>query len=165
MFYRGSFPCDILLVGEAPGESEDSTGLPFIGLSGNLLDLIIKESGLSKHRIGITNTVLCTPYEDSTRVSIREPTKEETKCCSERLLDFLKVNPPKLIIALGKVAERTLKQLKVQHQAVLHPSAILRSGGEESVAYARTILNLKEILKAYEENTSKKSNTRVQRKR
>jgi len=161
-------------MGEAPGESEDSTGLPFVGLSGKLLDTIISDSGLSKYPVGITNTILCTPFEDSTRSSIREPSKEETKNCSSRLLNLLQINAPKLVIALGKVAERTLKQLKVQHHTIPHPSDILRSGGEESVSYARTVLTLKEILASTpllprkpiedEKNSSKKSSTRVQRK-
>lgn len=172
VFYRGSYPCDILCIGDAPGESEDSIGLPFIGLSGNLLDTLIKESGLSQYRVGITNATLCTPYIDDTRSSIREPNKEELKNCSPRLLDILKINSPKLVIALGKIAERTLKQLKVQHVMIPHPTDLLRSGGEESVNYARTILNIKDILKSstlpprklHEENASKKSSTRVQRK-
>lgn len=173
MFYRGRYPCDILFIGDAPGESEDSIGLPFVGLAGNMLDTIIKESELSSYSIGITNAILCTPYDNDARDYIREPTKEELKNCSPRLLDLLKITSPKLIFALGKISERTLKQLKVQYVPLIHPHDILRSGGEESVSYARTILTIKATIKSHpllprklhEENTAKKSNTRVQRKR
>lgn len=44
VLYRGKIPCDVLLVGEAPGDSEDVVGVPFVGPAGRLLDAMIAES-------------------------------------------------------------------------------------------------------------------------
>jgi uracil-DNA glycosylase len=51
---KGKLPCDVLFVGEAPGESEDVTGTPFIGPAGRLLDEMIANAGYnrpSEHRL------------------------------------------------------------------------------------------------------------------
>jgi uracil-DNA glycosylase len=44
VFSRGKIPCHVLLIGEAPGESENVLGVPFIGPAGKLLDRIVKEA-------------------------------------------------------------------------------------------------------------------------
>src|SRR5688572_27705229 len=41
---RGDLPCDVLFIGEAPGDSEDVTGNPFTGPAGSLLDDIITQA-------------------------------------------------------------------------------------------------------------------------
>src|SRR5687768_11168283 len=67
--FRGSIPCDILFIGEAPGDSEDTIGYPFIGRAGkifNKLLLAARERTLWKHwTYGITNVVACRPPRDS----------------------------------------------------------------------------------------------------
>ena len=77
VFYRGDVPCDLLLIGEAPGKTEDAVGQPFVGKSGKLLDewlievrLILAELNLvagSSHqplpKFAITNTVCCRPMD------------------------------------------------------------------------------------------------------
>lgn len=44
VLYRGKIPCDVLFIGEAPGESEDVVGVPFVGPAGKLLDAMIQEA-------------------------------------------------------------------------------------------------------------------------
>ena len=39
----GPIPCDLMLIGEAPGKNEDEQGLPFVGRSGALLDQLLAD--------------------------------------------------------------------------------------------------------------------------
>lgn len=50
---------DFAIVGEAPGVNEESAGLPFIGVSGQALDELLKAAGISRSRVWITNSLLC----------------------------------------------------------------------------------------------------------
>ena len=52
VFARGTIPADVLFLGEAPGESENVTGVPFDGPAGNLLDAIIGRSVPKEVKIG-----------------------------------------------------------------------------------------------------------------
>ncbi len=47
---RGTLPCDVLFVGEAPGNSENDIGKPFIGQAGKILDSLISASVYRLHR-------------------------------------------------------------------------------------------------------------------
>src|SRR5690606_34708303 len=58
---RGPIPCDVMIVGEAPGRREDDIGKPFAGKGGSLLDSLLAEHGLSRDRVYITNAVRCRP--------------------------------------------------------------------------------------------------------
>lgn len=127
VFLRGNFPAEIVFVGEAPGLTEDSVGIPFVGRSGNLLDHLIETMKIRSY--AIVNSVLCTPYEES-KTSIRAPTKTELKNCSGRLAHFLKICKPKGVIAVGKKAEAALKLIPdLDWVGIYHPSFILRNGG------------------------------------
>jgi uracil-DNA glycosylase family 4 len=97
---RGNPLSSIMLVGEAPGESEARTGKPFMGLAGQLLDELIEEADLLD-RVYITNTCKCRPPEN------RRPTEAEGVICSEAYLSKeLELLKPKIVVALGVVAAR-----------------------------------------------------------
>jgi DNA polymerase-1 len=98
----GPYPTDICLVGEAPGYREDNVRKPFAGKAGRLLDSLLDAAGLDRRRLFITNAVHCRPPEN------RKPTTAEIETCHQYLkreLDYVK---PKLILALGNVALRSL---------------------------------------------------------
>jgi hypothetical protein len=63
VFGRGSIPADVLLIGEAPGRTEDIRGVPFIGAAGELLDRALSEMGKQQATYYITNIVGIRPYE------------------------------------------------------------------------------------------------------
>ena len=68
---RGKVPCDVLFVGEAPGESEDTIGKPFVGPAGKLLDYIIGRALQGTElRAAFTNLVCCIPRDDDGGKSI-----------------------------------------------------------------------------------------------
>jgi len=98
----GPSDADILIIGEAPGETEDETGRPFVGRSGDELDAALDAAGVSRDAVRITNTVRCRPPEN------RDPTAQERANCNGYLLrEILAVNP-EVIIPVGKVPCETL---------------------------------------------------------
>ena len=63
---RGQLPCELLFIGGAPGESEDSLGYPFVGSAGEEFERIMTEAlGDRKIRYAVTNIIACAPYAES----------------------------------------------------------------------------------------------------
>lgn len=138
------FRCDVLFIGEAPGEIEDYNGRPFTGKSGKLLNQIAEEAlGLAKLDlfVGFTNIVACYPptteiEKQQTGNTVRPPTAAEAKACQERLEECLVSVQPKLVVCVGSVAKALFPRKFVtakkhfpfiQHiDHIIHPAAILR---------------------------------------
>lgn len=102
---KGTYPCDILFIGEAPGASEDVKGIPFHGPAGHLLDQIIRKSGADRYRIAFTNLIACIP-KDEGDTKVGEPPKEAIKACEPRLVEFVRIVKPRLIVLVGAHAQR-----------------------------------------------------------
>lgn len=156
VLYRGSIPCDILFIGEAPGQSEDILAKPFIGPAGKLLDFIIKEA-LDSYNLtyGITNLVGCIP-KDENNEKVHEPDKECIMTCSSRLSELYKIAKPKAIICVGGLAKKYLitniKKFQVDipeqtpREAITHPSAILRAQDiDQSSMVKRCVIIIRDI--------------------
>ena len=130
---------EIVVIGEAPGEEEDSLGRPFIGKSGKLLRVILEEVNLGKG-VYITNVCKCHPGGN------RTPTLVERRTCSAFLQSELQQISPKYIVLLGataiaafagarsvRVGEYRNKQNWIDEQtgailiATYHPAAALRT--------------------------------------
>lgn len=92
----------LILVGEAPGASEDEGGKPFIGRSGRILDNALEEAGLSRERVWIANTVRCRPPEN------RAPRDVEIAKCSFQLDAEVASVGPRVLVALGATASGAL---------------------------------------------------------
>lgn len=126
---RGSVPCDVLFVGEAPGASEDAIGAPFVGPAGKLLDEIIEEamSGLPPLRIAFTNLVCCIPRGEDWE-KIGEPGKEHIAACRKRLEEFVALARPRLIVLVGSLAKRHSSGLVGSRSwaEIDHPAFIMR---------------------------------------
>jgi uracil-DNA glycosylase len=88
----------MLLVGEAPGRSEDEGGLPFIGRSGRLLDELLAEVGLDRGQIAVCNTVKCRPPDN------RTPKRPELATCRPWLDRQVDVIDPDVVVTLGGTA-------------------------------------------------------------
>jgi uracil-DNA glycosylase family 4 len=86
----------LMLVGEAPGRSEDIQGEPFVGAAGKLLDTLLSEIGLSRTQVFITNVVKCRPPEN------RDPLPDEIETCTPYLNRQIGIIQPAMIITLGK---------------------------------------------------------------
>lgn len=126
----------LVVVGEAPGAQEDETGEPFVGKSGQLLDALLAEVGVSRASVAVLNTLKCRPPAN------RTPKPAETARCrgwAERQLALLE---PALVVALGLSATRwflgptALGPVRGRVHEVLgcavlptyHPSAAMRFG-------------------------------------
>lgn len=103
VFCDGQPNAEILLIGEAPGATEDKQGIPFCGESGKLLDKMLNTIGLDRARnIYITNTIFWRPPAN------RRPTPEEIKICSPFVEKHIQLLAPKLIILIGGTAATAL---------------------------------------------------------
>ena len=101
----GPEAAELLLVGEAPGETEDKQGEPFVGRSGDVLDDALREVGLARADVRITNCVRCRPPEN------RDPSVEERRNCRPYLEQEVAAVDPELVVTLGKVpAEHLLER-------------------------------------------------------
>ena len=103
VFGEGSANPLLMIVGEAPGEDEDTQGVPFVGKAGQKLDKILSYIGVSRDEIYITNSVLCRPPNN------RNPRAEELDACKWRLDLQIQLLKPKLIVLLGKVATQQMQ--------------------------------------------------------
>src|SRR3972149_9059817 len=91
-------PCDVMLVGEAPGRNEDLEGRPFCGQAGQYLDSLLFQCGLPRESVCISNTVHCRP------VNNRTPYADEIRACSHWLDLEPDIVQPRIIVAMGAPA-------------------------------------------------------------
>jgi len=98
----GPADADLLFVGEAPGTQEDEQGEPFVGRSGSVLDEALRERGLAREDVRITNCVRCRPPDN------RDPTREELANCRDYLDHEIAQVDPALVVTLGKVPSEHL---------------------------------------------------------
>ena len=89
-----------LLIGEAPGATEDQTGPPFVGAAGRLLDQLLDEVGLPRARVAVANVLKCRPPAN------RAPSRVEVANCRGWLTAQIKLIDPPVICALGLTAAR-----------------------------------------------------------
>lgn len=122
---RGQVPCDVLFIGEAPGASEDATGLPFKGPAGRLMDQIIERALPIGMRYAITNLVCCFP-RDNKLAGNNEPDRNDILACRTRLVDFVNLCRPRLIVCVGGLVTQYVDhQDTVPCCDIVHPAHIL----------------------------------------
>ena len=102
VFGVGDPATDLMFVGEGPGADEDQQGEPFVGRAGQLLNNMIKAMGVTREQVYIANIVKCRPPQN------RTPEREECDTCSPFLMRQIAVVKPKVIVALGATAAKTL---------------------------------------------------------
>ncbi len=96
----GEGPADakIMFIGEAPGREEDAQGRPFVGPAGRYLNQLLRNAGLSREQVFITNIVKCRPPGN------REPRSEEAAACRPYLDGQIATICPRVICLLGRPA-------------------------------------------------------------
>ena len=102
VFGSGKENASVVILGEAPGATEDTQGIPFCGASGTILQELLELIGLTRDDVFITNTVICRPEKN------RNPLKEEIANCYVRLTKTLEIINPKVIITVGNFATKVL---------------------------------------------------------
>ena len=135
VFGVGNPHASLMFVGEAPGEKEDLSGIPFVGAAGKLFDKYLIAVGIPREEVYIANMLKCRPPKN------RDPKPEEQDLCIEYLREQVRTISPKLIVCLSRIsAMRLIKpdfRITAEHGiwfekgafsicAVYHPSALLR---------------------------------------
>ena len=169
---KGSESPDILILGEAPGREEDTTGTPFVGKAGLLLDFITAHSDVSQYKVRYDNIVKCRPVATGEYGYInRTPTEHEINSCFPILEKDIALLKPKVIITLGKVPTSIILNQKSRSFTIgnirstkhfyknipvipsWHPSGILRRGYKDGVEETISDLNYAvNIIKGVNEN-------------
>jgi DNA polymerase len=147
VFGEGPANAEVMLVGEQPGDREDLAGEPFVGPAGQLLRKAIEDSGLGARRVYLTNAVKHFKWQARGKRRIHErPNTEEVLACQIWLELEIDAIAPRLIVALGATAVRTLLGTSVRVLrdrgrtfpgtkgstvlVTVHPSSILRAPDE-----------------------------------
>ena len=155
VFGEGNPHADLLIIGEAPGATEDSSGKPFVGRSGELLTKMIENVLLlSRNDVYITNIVKCRPPNNQV------PTPTQAHTCQPYLLKQIELIKPKLIVTLGATAYHFLtgdeteiskirgtvhKQNGYTLIPTYHPSFLLRNPSAKKEVF-EDLKKLKELM-------------------
>ena len=144
VFGVGSPTADLMFVGEGPGADEDVQGVPFVGRAGQLLTKMIEAMGFTREDVYIANVVKCRPPEN------RNPEPDEIASCEPFLFRQIDAIKPKVIVALGSFAAKTLLKTNepisrlrgrvfdyhgAQLVPTFHPSFLLRSPNQKKYAW------------------------------
>ena len=158
VFADGNPQARVMFVGEAPGRDEDIAGLPFVGRSGKLLDLMLAAIGLDRTKAYIANVVPWRPPGN------RTPTPQETSICLPFIRRQIELANPDIVVCLGQPATQTLLATRegitktrgrwfkydtgsreIRALATYHPAFLLRTPLQKRFAW-RDFLALKKAL-------------------
>lgn len=165
VFSDGNPQARVMLIGEAPGAEEDRQGKPFVGLSGQLLDLIFASIGYSRsENFYITNIIPWRPPGN------RTPSREETTMCLPFVERHIELVDPDLIIFVGGTAAKTLLRTNIgisklrgktvdlttqgsqgktyKATAIFHPAYLLRSPGQKKLVWF-DLVRIRSMLEDY----------------
>lgn len=135
VFARGTLPCDVLLIGEAPGQSEDVLGKPFVGPAGKLLSSMLDDVTRTYPGVSyaLTNLVGCLPVKTP---KTHEPTEDQIEKCLPKLREFILIAKPKGVIMVGDLSSKWVptvleslpeKAKPTYTESIYHPAFILRA--------------------------------------
>jgi DNA polymerase len=144
VFGVGNPSAELMFVGEAPGADEDVQGVPFVGRAGQLLTKMIEAMGFTRDEVYIANVIKCRPPGN------RNPEPDEIATCEPFLLRQIAAIQPKVVVALGAFAAKTLLKTDepisrlrgrlydyrgAKLMPTFHPSFLLRSPGNKREAW------------------------------
>ena len=139
---EGPVPCQIMVIGEAPGADEADSGRPLVGASGKRFDMLVRQAGFRREGLFITNLLKHRPPKN------RPPQVKEVKACAHFLEQQLLEVQPSVVITLGRHAahyfDKSIQLVKDHGMArrfaedsglpfllipMYHPAAALYNGG------------------------------------
>ena len=158
VFADGNPQARVMFVGEAPGRDEDQEGLPFVGRSGKLLDLMLKAIGLDRTSVYIANIIPWRPPGN------RTPTPQESQICLPFIQRQIELVDPDVLVCLGGPSSQTLLGFtdgimktrgrwlafntgtrEIRAIATLHPAYLLRQPLHKRLAW-RDFLAIRKAL-------------------
>jgi DNA polymerase len=142
VFGSGHVGASMVLIGEQPGDREDTAGEPFVGPAGRVLDRALERAGVTRSDVYVTNVVKHFRFQRKGKLRIhRTPGVEHVRACLQLLRAELATVGPQLLVTLGSTAAKALLGTSfrlTQHRgevlayenrplvATIHPSAVLR---------------------------------------
>src|SRR6201747_1781861 len=109
VFGEGPQRASAMLVGEQPGDKEDLAGKPFVGPAGMMLDRALKEAGINRDKVYVTNAVKHFKFVPRGKIRLHQkPNTLEIKACRqwyERELGSIK---PDLVVVMGATAAQSV---------------------------------------------------------
>ena len=148
VFADGNPAAKLMLVGEAPGRDEDIEGLPFVGRSGKLLDLMLAAIGLDRTGVYIANIIPWRPPGN------RDPSPQETQICLPFIKRQIELVDPDILVCLGKPSSQAVLEVKdgivksrgrwldydtgsrkIKAMAMFHPAYLLRQPIHKRLAW------------------------------
>ncbi len=145
---------ELMFIGEAPAETEDLEGRPFVGKAGKLLEKMIEAMGVKRGDVFLTNIVKCRPEGN------RKPDPSEVSSCAPFLKAQIEILKPKVIVALGQTAASSLLETKTQLSELRgkvlsaqgarlivthHPAYLLNQAGAKKEAWEDLKLAMREL--------------------
>ena len=164
VFSDGNPDSGLMLIGEAPGESEDIQGIPFCGASGQLLDDMLRAIGRDRTSSYITNTIFWRPPGN------RTPSDEETALCRPFVEKHIAIVKPKLIVLVGGTATKSVLgdaqgitrlrgkfysytnqyiEQEIPVAILFHPSYLLRQPAQKRLAW-QDLLQIKHFMQMHD---------------
>ena len=140
VFGTGNENARLMFIGEAPGQKEDESGIPFVGAAGKLLNKYLDAVGIPRESVYIANVLKCRPPHN------RDPLPDEEDACIGYLREQVKLIQPKIIVCLGRISAMRLirPDFRITREhgvfvrkgdylmtAVYHPAALLRDASKK----------------------------------
>ncbi|WP_312082421.1 UdgX family uracil-DNA binding protein [Brevundimonas sp.] len=95
----------LMIVGEQPGDQEDLAGRPFVGPAGEVLDIALKDAGIDRSDVYVTNAVKHFKHEPRGKRRLHKtPNAGEVQACRWWLDAERRLIRPKIVLALGATA-------------------------------------------------------------
>lgn len=156
VFGVGNVSASWMVIGEAPGVSEDQQGEPFVGKAGMLLNEMLRAIKMRREDVFIANILKCRPPRN------RDPSSEEVDACEPFLKQQVATIKPKIILAVGRVAAQNLLKTdtpigrlrgKLHYYGdipvvvLYHPAYLLRSPLEKRRAWDDLLFAIKMFAK------------------
>jgi DNA polymerase len=158
VFADGNKNSQVMIIGEAPGKTEDKLKKPFVGRAGKLLDDLLRRVSLDRTKVYITNVVNYRPDKN------RKPTPEEINKFKKLLFKHIEIISPKCILLLGATAAAAVlnhigplsevrgkwKNIKIINSyfdvlTTFHPAFLLRQPNQKKYALKNFIKFKKKI--------------------
>ena len=158
VFSDGNIDAKVMIIGEAPGRTEDKLQKPFVGRAGKLLDSLLESIHLDRSKVYITNVVNYRPDKN------RKPTLEEVNEFKKLLFKHIEIICPKYILLLGQTAATAVlnhigplgevrgkwKNIKIINSyfniiTTYHPAFLLRQSNKKKIALKDLLLLKKEV--------------------
>ena len=169
VFGAGPSKARLMCIGEQPGDQEDLQGAPFVGPAGALLGKALKDAGIPRESVFLTNAVKHFKWEPRGKRRIhKKPRWSEIKACRPWLEAEFRAVAPAVVVCLGATAAQSVlgsgfglmrergrvlsNPLAERVVATIHPSAVLRAPDADArqAAYDMLVADLKVAASAVE---------------